>query len=118
MCWGYNYHGQLGIGSTSNVRSNMQLVNLGDGELGFGFKLRQSFIQIMQASDTVRTSGGQALFIATGANHTCALRENEDVVCWGRNKEGQLNVGNMEDVGALPGQMGNSLKPALRASPG
>ena len=33
VCWGYNHHGQLGIGSTSNVLANWQLVDLGVGEI-------------------------------------------------------------------------------------
>ena len=30
--------------------------------------------------------------ISTGANHTCALRSDETVTCWGRTNEGQTNV--------------------------
>src|SRR5688572_19001606 len=31
--------------------------------------------------------------IAGGENHSCAIRPNGTVVCWGRNQEGQLGDG-------------------------
>lgn len=33
-----------------------------------------------------------AIAIAAGADHTCAVRANQDVICWGGNGSGQLGV--------------------------
>ena len=34
-----------------------------------------------------------ARIIAAGENHSCAIKPNATVVCWGRNQEGQLGIG-------------------------
>ena len=54
-------------------------------------------------------SGFYALAIALGDQHTCALRNDGRIVCWGTNEAGQLGLGNTASVGKFPGQMGNSL---------
>ena len=44
---------------------------------------------------------GIPLAIAGGKNHTCAIVQdagNNAVMCWGRNNEGQLGIGNTTDV--------------------
>lgn len=61
QCWGMNYSGQLGDGTTSE-RSTPVLVNLTD---------------IAQ--------------ISAGATHTCALKNNGTVWCWGANNAGLGN---------------------------
>ena len=69
-CWGRNHKGQLGIGN--NYASNTpQGVNLGNN----------------------RT----AQVIRTGADHTCAILDNDSLVCWGANSSGQLGIGNTSD---------------------
>jgi alpha-tubulin suppressor-like RCC1 family protein len=65
-CWGNNETGQLGI-------SNTALANI--------------------APTPVLGGGGSALTarnIAAGRNHTCAVRANATVACWGSNDSGQL----------------------------
>src|SRR5262249_46855556 len=41
--------------------------------------------------------------VAAGAFHTCALRPAGDVVCWGRNVEGQLGTGVFTGTPLPPG---------------
>lgn len=64
-CWGYNYHGQLGYG-TSGWYANLASPGL----------------------DV--TTGGKVLQISTGAAHTCALLSSGSIKCWGLNNYGQL----------------------------
>ena len=43
-----------------------------------------------------------AIDIAAGADHTCALRGDGSVQCWGKNVNGQLGSGSMGGVSAAP----------------
>ena len=67
-CWGYNFYGQIGNNSTTNVTAPTltQVANAGDDNY---------------------------LGIQLGAYHTCAFRPNNSTFCWGRNTEGQLGIG-------------------------
>jgi alpha-tubulin suppressor-like RCC1 family protein len=84
-CWGDNSFGQLGI-------SNTALLNLAPTPV----------------------LGGPGTFtardVAAGSNHTCAVRANGAVVCWGSNGSGQLGVGdtaNRISPTAVLGDAGN-----------
>jgi alpha-tubulin suppressor-like RCC1 family protein len=46
--------------------------------------------------------------VVTGWNSTCVLREDYQVVCFGRNSDGQLGIGNTSDIDAS-GEFGDSL---------
>ncbi|WP_164019056.1 RCC1 domain-containing protein [Pyxidicoccus trucidator] len=75
-CWGNNQYGQLGFSSTEH---------LGDGEpiASFGYV----------------NLGGNAVKLAAGLEHTCALMDTQKVRCWGRNQYGQLGYGNTQNIG-------------------
>lgn len=93
-CWGDNFFGELGQESTGDVGDN-------PGEMG------DALIPINLGS------GRTALQITSGEDHVCALLDNNSVKCWGYNGNGQLGLGNTNDIGDDPGEMGNSL-PALQ----
>jgi alpha-tubulin suppressor-like RCC1 family protein len=89
-CWGECGFGQLGL---------YQPNNLGDepGEMG-------------DALPTVDLGAGlRATAITTGSDYTCALLDNGGVKCWGFNNNGELGLGDTQDRGNLPGQMGDAL---------
>ena len=65
FCWGSNSEGQLGNGSTSDSNIAVQVTGL------------ESRVKMITA----------------GAQHSCALLENNSVQCWGDNREGQLGNG-------------------------
>jgi alpha-tubulin suppressor-like RCC1 family protein len=68
-CWGYNYLGALGNGSTEPTRATaiQDVVDLGD-----------------------------AVELAAGDYFTCARRSSGGAVCWGHNQDGQLGDGTSE----------------------
>ena len=82
-CWGRNNYGQLGLGNTTNV-----ILPTVDLDLGSGVKVTA---------------------INAGADHTCALFDNGAVKCWGLNYYGQLGLGNTNDRGGAPNEMGDNL---------
>ncbi|MFO8072434.1 MAG: hypothetical protein R6V85_11225, partial [Polyangia bacterium] len=85
-CWGINDYGQLGYGHTDFVAASQVPDQVGPVELG-----------------------GPAVQVAAGGDHTCAILEGGDVVCWGWNGAGgQLGYGNTENVGddELPADVG------------
>ena len=65
-CWGWNTKGQLGLGSRIDYNSP-QAVDLGNGKT--------------------------AKAISAGANHTCAILNDDSLKCWGKNSQGQLGLG-------------------------
>jgi alpha-tubulin suppressor-like RCC1 family protein len=69
-CWGYNGHGQLGDGTTTDRAVPVDVVGL--------------------ARDVRSITSG-------GYGHTCALTRAGEVECWGRNSSGQLGDGTTSD---------------------
>ena len=67
LCWGYNERGQIGIGAESaNVPEPRRLT----------------------AFDDTRV-------VDAGGLHTCAIRQNDTLWCWGYNDSGQIGVGDL-----------------------
>ena len=75
-CWGSGSVGKLGLANTNFI---------GDNEL--------------PSSVGAINLGGTATQLAAGAQHTCALLNNGNVVCWGSNTLGQLGRGNTAIIG-------------------
>ena len=76
-CWGLNSSGQLGIGNTNTIGDN----------------------ETPTATSAVNLGGTSAVQIAAGANHTCAVLADGTARCWGLNGNGQLGLGNTNNVG-------------------
>jgi hypothetical protein len=89
-CWGKNDLGQLGQGDTESRGDEA-------GELG----------DALPAIDL--GAGRTALTIAGGNTSMCALLDTHQVKCWGGNARGQLGLGDTENRGDGPGEMGDSL---------
>ncbi len=77
VCWGNNDSGQLGLGNVDRV---------GDDETVDGTTGRVAL-------------PGAAVELAAGSAHTCARLEGGDVICWGRQQEGQLGTGDVDALG-------------------
>ena len=69
-CWGRSYEGQLGVADYFGVRSR---------------------------PDPITPDINGVLSLATGARHTCAVRHDERVYCWGANSSGQLGTNDLLD---------------------
>lgn len=102
-CWGANDYGQLGYddynwrGYYPGSMASLSAVNLG--------------------------SGLYAKQITAGQNHTCALLQNNNVKCWGRNLNGELGYDDTLSRGHSPGNMAalpylNLGEPVLQISAG
>jgi alpha-tubulin suppressor-like RCC1 family protein len=115
-CWGYNYYGRLGDGSTSDrstpvdtlgLLSGIQAISLGNnhscaltssgGVKCWGYNNRG---QLGDGSTTTRTTAVDATGLANGLQaialdgaHSCALTTAGGVKCWGDNLYGQLGDG-------------------------
>ncbi len=118
VCWGSNYDGQIGDGTSSNNRATATAVigltdavsvsagsyhtcalkadktvvcwgsngagQIGDGTLGSANN-RATATAVVGLTDAVSITGG--------SSHSCALKADKTVVCWGENRYGQLANG-------------------------
>ena len=89
-CWGSNGYGQLGLGDTSRR---------GDGPGEMGDALPSTELGAGVVVDT----------LYAGGNSTCALTTTGRLKCWGANESGQLGLGDTQNRGDDPGEMGDSL---------
>jgi alpha-tubulin suppressor-like RCC1 family protein len=126
-CWGYNGNGRLGDGTTAQrlgavrvVRANGFLngvTAIGAGAFHTCAVLTDTTVRCWGANSAgqlgdgstadrpmpvkVRTSSGRALSgvvaVVGGYRHTCALRSNGQVLCWGSNTDGQLGDGTQKE---------------------
>jgi alpha-tubulin suppressor-like RCC1 family protein len=68
-CWGGNFSGQLGDGTTTASSTPVDVIGL----------------------------GSRVVAVATGDRHTCALTSTGALLCWGSNSVGQLGDGTTTD---------------------
>ena len=69
VCWGKNSHGQLGDGSTTD---------------------KEAPIRVKEMPENI-------LSLAAGEQHTCAMLDDNSIMCWGMNNSGQLGIGSTQD---------------------
>ncbi len=115
VCWGDNFYGQLGDGTTTASSTPVTVADLTNavevvpglhtcarqasgavlcwgrndtGEIGDGTTTpRLAPVSVSGLTDAVEISAGQY--------HTCARRASGTIVCWGNNDYGQLGDGSM-----------------------
>lgn len=86
-CWGYGLHGQLGQGGTENLGDNYTSNSL------------------LTANPINLGVGNKAVKVETGSAFSCAILDNKNVKCWGRNDGGQLGLGHVNSIGDGAGEM-------------
>ncbi len=96
-CWGSNATGQLGLGDQQDRGDDAG--EMGNAlpfvDLGAGVEVRQ---------------------LALGRDHSCALFDSNSVKCWGDNQYGQPGLGDTDNRGDEPGEMG-ALLPLVLITP-
>lgn len=132
-CWGYNAYGQLGDGSVNDSAVPVQVAGIsgvtavsageahscalvgspgivrcwgynGDGRLGDG-TTNDSSIPVTVSGIT------NAVAIAAGSSHACALLATGEVRCWGSNTRKQLgNPALSADFSAMPVSVGDTVQ--------
>ncbi len=121
MCWGWNWDGRLGDGTTTTRLTPVDVVGLTSGvvaiDAGGGFTRGHTCVVMMNGSvkcwgnntygqlgdgtteqrltpvDVVGLSSGVAAVSVSDLSHTCALTTDGCVVCWGNNQYGTLGRG-------------------------
>jgi alpha-tubulin suppressor-like RCC1 family protein len=93
-CWGSNFDGELGQGDTQGR----------GGVDANGSTMGNALLPVDLGV------GRHATVIAAGGNHSCAVLDNAQIKCWGRNKTGELGLENTIPRGT-DGDMGERLQP-------
>lgn len=122
-CWGDNYNGEIGDGTSGNVVSAPALVSIPNNEaivsaaVGRYFTcaassagkvycwgsngrgaLGDASIQTVFAFPNAVPGVSAAVEVAAGEAHACARRSDQTVVCWGANDSGQVGDGTLDDA--------------------
>ena len=89
-CWGFGGNGRLGYGNSSSV---------GDGSPDLG---------VASVGRVDLGAGHTASAITAGGAHTCAIRDDGSILCWGYGFDGQLGYGDTNQLGdpLTPGASG------------
>ena len=122
-CWGRNYHGQLGDGGNTNTNApSSTAVNLGTGRTAVAVGTSYGHTCAMLDNGDLKCwgqdlygalgdggsntntnapsstainvgSGRTSVAFVAGNYHTCAILDNGDLKCWGKDSKGQLGDG-------------------------
>lgn len=76
-CFGVSTHGELGYADLETIGDDEDPYEVGDVDTG----------EISIVS------------VHSGLRHTCALREDGNVICWGDGQSGRLGYANLQDIG-------------------
>jgi alpha-tubulin suppressor-like RCC1 family protein len=82
-CWGANSQGQLGYGHVNDVGGQLNDMPPPNVDVGPGVVAK----------------------VVAGTSFTCVLMESGVVRCWGRNAQGQLGYGHVNNIGDGPNEM-------------
>jgi alpha-tubulin suppressor-like RCC1 family protein len=123
-CWGRNFEGQLGDGTTTNRSTPTHTSSLGTGRTAVAISSKgfhtcallddgtvscwglNNYGQLGDRTTTDRNTptqtlsfetGRTAVAISSGEWHTCAILDDASVSCWGYNGYGQLGDGTTTD---------------------
>ncbi|MCH2534680.1 MAG: hypothetical protein MK008_09595 [Bdellovibrionales bacterium] len=84
-CFGENNYGQLGLGNTDDKVWGSELGdNLAEVDLGTGLSAKDLYL---------------------GEDFTCAILNNDQIKCWGRNHKGQLGYEHTNNIGDDAGEI-------------
>lgn len=89
-CWGFGGNGRLGSGNEDSRGDEPSEMGSALVEVDLGTNRR-------------------ALALSAGAQHTCVVRDTNDVVCWGVGATGRLGTGAETDIGDELSEMGDAL---------
>lgn len=114
-CWGRNDTSQLADGTATDrnrigevagldgvvdVSTDIHVCAVTDdgavrcwGSANWGYELGQPVRGVTVSTPTVVAGVSDAIAVATGGAHSCALRETGEVACWGQNASGELGDG-------------------------